>query len=92
MLKEAGYKLVVVDFCATWAGACKIVAPKIEAMSKEFIDVVFLKMDVGETLDIFSMYNILATPTFLYFKNGSKVAAYSGATEGPVRELIIKYM
>jgi len=37
---------VVVDFFAEWCGPCKVLAPKLDAMSKETTEVVFLKVDV----------------------------------------------
>lgn len=47
-LESAGSKLVMVDFYATWCGPCKVIAPKIEKMSQEFKDVVFMKVDVDK--------------------------------------------
>ncbi len=42
-------------------------------MSKEFTDVVFIKVDVDECEDVASEYNISCMPTFLFLKSGSKV-------------------
>lgn len=39
---------VVVDFFAEWCGPCKVLAPKLEDMSKAHADVEFLKVDVDE--------------------------------------------
>merc|ERR1711953_178355 len=48
-----GDVLVCVDFFATWCGPCKMIAPKLEAMSKEFEGkVIFLKVDVDELEDL----------------------------------------
>ena len=72
-MADAGDKLVVIDFYATWCGPCKMISPKLEEMSKTKTNVVFLKVDVDEAEDVAMEYNISAMPTFLFMKNGKKV-------------------
>ncbi|KAL7648651.1 UNVERIFIED_CONTAM: hypothetical protein RMT77_000558 [Armadillidium vulgare] len=89
-LEEAGSKLVVVDFYATWCGPCKTIAPKIEALSKELENVVFLKVDVDDCEELSQRYKISCMPTFLFFRNKEKIDSFSGANEPKLRETILK--
>ena len=75
-LANAGDKLVVIDFYATWCGPCKVIAPKVVEMAASMDNVVFLKVDVDENEDASQEYKITAMPTFLFFKNGEKVQKY----------------
>jgi thioredoxin 1 len=74
-LANAGDKLVVIDFFATWCGPCKMIAPQIEEMSNSMDDVVFLKVDVDEAEDVAQEYNITAMPTFVFLKKSKRVSA-----------------
>uniref|UniRef100_A0A3Q0RYL9 Thioredoxin domain-containing protein n=1 Tax=Amphilophus citrinellus TaxID=61819 RepID=A0A3Q0RYL9_AMPCI len=82
ILKEAGGKLVVVDFTATWCGPCKQIAPKyLMAEDPANSNVIFLKVDVDEAEDVSSFCKISCMPTFQFYKNGAKVHEFSGANE-----------
>ncbi|KAM5193924.1 thioredoxin-like [Mantella aurantiaca] len=80
-LTEAGTKLVVVDFTATWCGPCKMIAPFFETLSKNNPDVVFLKVDVDDAQDVAQHCDIKCMPTFHFYKNGERVHEFSGANK-----------
>ncbi|XP_032400038.1 thioredoxin b [Etheostoma spectabile] len=88
ILAEAGDKLVVVDFTATWCGPCKQIAPAFEKESKDSANknVIFLKVDVDEAEDVSAHCKINCMPTFMFFKNGEKVDEFSGANINTLME------
>lgn len=88
-LTDAGKKLVVIDFYATWCGPCKMIAPKIEELSLELTDVVFLKVDVDECEDIAMEYDISSMPTFVFVKENKKVEQFSGANYDKLKASIL---
>ncbi|OTF76534.1 thioredoxin-like protein [Euroglyphus maynei] len=91
-LKDAGDKLVVVDFYATWCGPCRLIAPVLEKMAEENKDkLVVLKVDVDENEELTNEYGITSMPTFVLIKNEQKVHSFSGASEQKLREAIQQY-
>eukprot|EP00904_Undaria_pinnatifida_P003573 jgi/Undpi1/13216/HiC_scaffold_8.g02878.m1 len=84
-LANAGDKLVVIDFHATWCGPCKRVAPFLVKLSEAMADsVVFLKVDVDEHSEASEKYEIEAMPTFKFIKNGVVLDTITGADEASI--------
>ena len=72
-----GDKPVVCDFFATWCGPCKMLAPVMEEVSKEYAErAVFVKVDIDENMELSVRYGIMSIPLVVIFKNG-EVAAKS---------------
>ncbi|AWO97531.1 Thioredoxin [Scophthalmus maximus] len=89
-LKDAGDKLVVVDFTATWCGPCKMIGPYFGQLSEnpEFSNVVFLKVDVDEADDVSVFCGIKCMPTFQFFRKGERVEEFSGSNQDKLLELL----
>lgn len=65
-LAEAGEKLSVLDFTATWCGPCKFIAPKFERLSGKYSTTKFLKVDVDECSDVAQDYNVRSMPVWFF--------------------------
>merc|ERR1712167_378212 len=85
-LADAGDKLVVIDFTATWCGPCQRIAPVFVKLAEEMPDVKFVKVDVDQNEAIAAKYNVKAMPTFKFVKNGEVVKELVGANEAGLRE------
>uniref|UniRef100_A0A0B7AJW5 Thioredoxin n=1 Tax=Arion vulgaris TaxID=1028688 RepID=A0A0B7AJW5_9EUPU len=81
--------LIVVDFFATWCGPCKTISPTIEGFSKEFTDVIFVKIDVDENSETAESCDIRAMPTFQFYKGGKKVGEVIGVDAKKIKDLIV---
>ncbi len=85
-------KLVVVDFYADWCMPCKLVAPMLEKLEKEFDgNVEFAKVNVDDNVELARRYNISAIPTLILFHRGKILNSFIGALpESMLREEIKK--
>jgi thioredoxin 1 len=82
---------VVVDFWAEWCGPCRMVAPVLKELAREYKDkIVIGKVNVDQEPDLAMTYNIQSIPTLLFIKNGQVVKQQVGAVPRPVLEKIIK--
>jgi len=85
------YPLIIVDCWAAWCGPCKMVAPIIDELAKEYAGkVVFGKLNVDENPKIASEFGIMAIPTLFIFKNGEPVDVIQGAMPKPYFEAKLK--
>jgi thioredoxin 1 len=75
-LKE--YNNVIIDFCASWCGPCRNMAPNFKSAAQQFTNTLFLKLDIEEFPSIMKQYGIKSLPTLLYFKNGNIIKRHSG--------------
>jgi len=71
---------VVVDFWAEWCGPCRMVAPVVEELAKEYENKVKIgKVDVDESPATASRYGIMSIPTLMFFKGGQIMGQLVGA-------------
>ena len=58
---------VLIDFYADWCGPCKMVAPILEELSKEYEGrLIIYKVDTEVEIDLASEFGIRSIPTFLF--------------------------
>lgn len=79
---------VLVDFYADWCGPCRMISPILEEIQSEMnIDVV--KINVDESPNVATEYNVMSIPTVIIFKKGKKISVNVGAAS---KEKIIEWI
>ena len=71
---------VLVDSWAGWCGPCKMIAPILDEVSKDYDGKLRVaKMNVDENRDVPAKYGIRGIPTLMLFKDGQLAATKVGA-------------
>ena len=80
---------VLVDFWAVWCGPCKMIAPVVEEIAKEYDGKLKVgKVDVDNNPEVSAKFSIRSIPTLMVFKGGKVVEQIVGAM--PKRNLLEK--
>jgi len=87
-------KPILVDFWAEWCMPCRMMAPIIEELARDYSGkTVFAKINVDENCETAERFNVVSIPSFIIFKNGQPVEQILGACgPKPLEEAIKKHL
>lgn len=89
-LNNAGGKLVVADFTSARCPPCQRIAPTFASLGEKFPGALFLSVDIQQCPSSAQQNGITATPTFIFYRNKTKLDSLSGgdpeALEARVRK------
>jgi thioredoxin 1 len=78
--KYAGTLPAIIDFYADWCGPCKIVAPVLEDLAREYSgQIVVYKVDTENEQELAAVFGIQSIPTLLFIPRDGQPQAAMGA-------------
>lgn len=90
-MNNQGVKLVVVDYTASWCGPCRRIAPVFEELSRKYSRATFLKVDVDTCKETAASQGVRAMPTFIFYRNKTKLGTVQGADAAALEAKIKEY-
>jgi|SRR5437667_8943104 len=82
---------VLVDFYADWCGPCKMMAPFVDELARDYLGrALVAKVDTDHAQQAIAPFGIRGIPTSIVFKGGKEVARQVGAVPKAGLEELLK--
>ncbi|CAH9060037.1 unnamed protein product [Cuscuta epithymum] len=82
-------QIVVVNFSASWCNPCRIAAPAYRYLADKYTSVKFLTVDVDNLAEFSNSWDIKATPTFIFLKEGRQMDRMVGGSKHELEKRIL---
>ena len=80
--KYKGEKPAVIDFYATWCGPCRMIAPILKDLAKEYGDsIVIYKIDTDKEKELSGAMGIQSLPTIVFIPKSGQPQVIIGAAD-----------
>ena len=81
---------VIVDFWAPWCGPCRMVAPILDKLAKEYAGkLIITKVNTDENPQWAQSYGVQGIPTMLFVSGGKVVHTQVGALPEPMLRSVV---
>ncbi len=71
-------EIAIVDFWAAWCGPCQMFGKVLEDFAKENPKIYCAKVNVDDSQDLASKFQVMSIPAIMFFKNGKLVKTQVG--------------
>jgi thioredoxin 1 len=84
----------IVDFWAPWCGPCRMVAPTLDKLAKEYAGKMLVaKVNTDENPEWANKFGVQGIPTMLFVSGGKVVHRQVGALPEPMlRDVVVQFM
>jgi len=88
--KYLGDKPAIIDFYADWCGPCRMVAPVLEELAKEYADKIYIyKVDTEKEQELAGLFQIQSIPSILFIPmKGQPQMAMGALPKGDLKKAI----
>ena len=81
---------IIVDFWAPWCNPCKMVAPILERVAKDYAGkVIVAKVNTDESSQYAQKYGVQGIPTMLFISGGKVIHQQVGAMPEPMLRQVV---
>ncbi|MBQ8223873.1 MAG: redoxin domain-containing protein [Bacteroides sp.] len=80
--KYLGTKPAIIDLYADWCGPCRMVAPIMKELAKEYAgEIVIYKVNVDKEQELAALFNASSIPLFVFIPLGEMPQLFRGAAD-----------
>jgi thioredoxin 1 len=83
-------EIAVIDFWAPWCGPCKMFGPTFEAVSENYDDILFGKVNTEEQQELGAHFNIRSIPTLMVMRDNIVIFSQAGALPKSALEKVVE--